>query len=111
MTDQCFYHSYDRKEHLHFESKAVHGALGYEPITGAVSFPIFQTATFRHESFDVSTGYYYSRLENPTRQELERTMAIDIKTAATEESTPPERAQRALPFPAARPPICPCSDC
>ncbi|MCI8894229.1 MAG: PLP-dependent transferase [Lachnospiraceae bacterium] len=76
MTDQCFYHSYDRKEHLHFESKAVHGALGYEPITGAVSFPIFQTATFRHESFDVSTGYYYSRLENPTRQELERTMAI-----------------------------------
>lgn len=76
MTDQCFYHSYDRKEHLHFESKAVHGALGYEPVTGAVSFPIFQTATFRHESFDVSTGYYYSRLENPTRQELERTMAI-----------------------------------
>lgn len=76
MIDQCFYNSYDRKEHLHFESKAVHGALGYEPITGAVSFPIFQTATFRHESFDVSTGYYYSRLENPTRQELERTMAI-----------------------------------
>lgn len=70
------YNDFDRKEHLHFDSKVVHGALGYEPVTGAVSFPIFQTATFRHKSADISTGYYYSRLENPTRQELERTMAI-----------------------------------
>lgn len=76
MKDECQYNDFDRKENLHFESKVVHGALGYEPITGAVSFPIFQTATFRHKAFDVSTGYYYSRLENPTRQELERTMAI-----------------------------------
>lgn len=76
MKDECMYNDYDRKENLKFESKTVHGALGYEPITGAVSFPIFQTATFRHKSADVSTGYYYSRLENPTRQELERTMAI-----------------------------------
>lgn len=76
MIDECYYEAFDRKENLHFESKAVHGALGYEPITGAVSFPIFQTATFRHKSADESTGYYYSRLQNPTRQELERTMAI-----------------------------------
>lgn len=76
MIDECYYNSFDLKENLHFESKAVHGALGYEPITGAVSFPIFQTATFRHKSFDTSTGYYYTRLQNPTRQELERTMAI-----------------------------------
>lgn len=76
MVDECYYNSFDEKENLHFESKAVHGALGCEPITGAVSFPIFQTATFRHKSFETSTGYYYSRLENPTRQELERTMAI-----------------------------------
>lgn len=76
MIDDCYYESYDTKEHLHFDSKVVHGALGCDPITGAVSFPIFQTATFRHRSFDVSTGYNYTRLQNPTREELERTMAI-----------------------------------
>ena len=64
------------REGVHFESKAVHGALGTEPLTGAVSMPIFQTATFRHPALGESTGFAYSRLENPTRQELERTMAI-----------------------------------
>lgn len=76
MTEDCYYEEYDKKENLHFDSKVVHGALGCDPVTGAVSFPIFQTATFRHRSFDVSTGYNYTRLQNPTRQELERTMAI-----------------------------------
>ncbi len=76
MREECYYADYDRKENLHFDSKVVHGGLGCEPITGAVSFPIFQTATFRHRAFDLSTGYNYSRLQNPTRQELERTMAI-----------------------------------
>ena len=38
--------------------------------------PIFQAATFRHPELGQSTGFAYSRLENPTRQELERTMAI-----------------------------------
>lgn len=76
MINDCYYDDFDNKENLHFDSKAVHGALGCDPITGAVSFPIFQTATFRHREFGVSTGYNYSRLLNPTRQELERTMAI-----------------------------------
>ncbi len=76
MEHECYYENYDRKENLHFDSKTVHGALGYEPITGAVSFPIFQTATYCHKSFDLGTGYLYSRLQNPTREELERTMAI-----------------------------------
>lgn len=76
MINECYYDSFDPKDDLHFDSKVVHGALGCDPITGAVSFPIFQTATFRHRRFGVSTGYDYSRLQNPTRQELERTMAI-----------------------------------
>ena len=71
-----YYAEFDRKENLSFDSKVVHGALGCDPISGSVSFPIFQTATFRHRDFGVSTGYDYSRLQNPTRQELERTMAI-----------------------------------
>jgi len=76
MVNECYYDAYDTKENLHFDSRVVHGALGCDPMTGAVSFPIFQTATFRHRAFGVSTGYNYSRLQNPTRQELERTMAI-----------------------------------
>ena len=76
MINENYYEAFDRKENLHFDSKVVHGALGCDPITGAVSFPIFQTATFRHRRFGVSTGYDYSRVLNPTRQELERTMAI-----------------------------------
>lgn len=76
MRQENYYENYDKKEGLHFDSKVVHGGQGCDPITGAVSFPIFQTATFRHRAFGVSTGYDYSRLQNPTRQELERTMAI-----------------------------------
>ncbi len=76
MKNFSNYKDFSTKEDLHFESKAVHGALGTEPLTGAVSMPIFQSATFRHPELGNSTGFDYSRLENPTRQELERTMAI-----------------------------------
>ena len=40
--------------------------------SGAVSFPIYQSATFVHPAFGESTGYDYSRLQNPTREEVER---------------------------------------
>lgn len=76
MINECYYDNFDKKNNLSFDSKVVHGGQGCDPITGAVSFPIFQTATFRHRAFGISTGYDYSRLQNPTRQELERTMAI-----------------------------------
>jgi cystathionine gamma-synthase len=76
MKNFSNYKDYDLKQDLHIQSKVVHGALGCEPLTGAVSMPIFQSATFRHPELGNSTGFDYSRLENPTRQELERTMAI-----------------------------------
>jgi len=43
--------------------------------TGAVSMPVYQTATFRHPGLGESTGYDYSRSGNPTRAVLEETMA------------------------------------
>lgn len=46
-----------------------------DSIYGAVSFPIFQTATFAHPGVGQSTGYDYSRLQNPTREQLERIVA------------------------------------
>ena len=40
--------------------------------SGAISFPIYQTATFAHGGVEKSTGYDYSRLQNPTREHLEQ---------------------------------------
>ncbi|WP_081779868.1 PLP-dependent aspartate aminotransferase family protein [Butyrivibrio proteoclasticus] len=42
---------------------------------GAISFPIYQTATFAHDGFGGSTGYDYTRMQNPTRQQLESIVA------------------------------------
>lgn len=42
---------------------------------GAISYPIYQTATFAHPGVGQSTGYDYSRLQNPTREQLEKTVA------------------------------------
>ena len=42
---------------------------------GALSYPIYQTATYAHEGVGGSTGYDYSRLQNPTREHLEKTVA------------------------------------
>ncbi|MCH5139108.1 aminotransferase class I/II-fold pyridoxal phosphate-dependent enzyme, partial [Clostridiaceae bacterium UIB06] len=57
------------------DTKLVHGYKGYDEHTGAISYPIYQTATFRHPALGESTGYDYSRLQNPTREELENTIA------------------------------------
>lgn len=70
------YKDSSRKEDLKFESKVVHGAYGTDPVTGAISFPIYQTATFKHHSIEDKSGYNYARCINPTREELERTMCI-----------------------------------
>lgn len=43
--------------------------------TGSISFPIYQTAAYAHPGVGQSTGYDYSRLQNPTREEAERIMA------------------------------------
>ena len=42
---------------------------------GAISYPIYQTATYEHPQVGQSTGYDYSRLQNPTREHLEKMIA------------------------------------
>ena len=42
---------------------------------GSLSFPIYQTATYAHPGVGRSTGYDYSRLQNPTREQLEKIVA------------------------------------
>ena len=60
---------------LRADSVAVRGYRGVDKETGSISFPIYQTATFAHPGFGQSTGYCYSRCGNPTRLELENTVA------------------------------------
>jgi len=43
--------------------------------SGALSFPIYQSATFEHSGVGSGTGYDYSRLQNPTREHLEDVIA------------------------------------
>lgn len=70
------YKNNDKKENLKIESIVVHGANGVDPYTGSLSYPIYQTATFKHPSIEDRTNYNYCRCINPTREELERTMCI-----------------------------------
>ncbi|OUS68477.1 cystathionine gamma-synthase [Paenibacillus sp. MY03] len=46
-----------------------------EPVTGAVSFPVYQSTAFRHPQLGQSTGFDYSRTKNPTRSVLEEAAA------------------------------------
>ena len=55
---------------LHLEEEE-----GYSNNYGAISYPIYQTATYAHLGVGRSTGYDYSRLQNPTKEHLEKVVA------------------------------------
>lgn len=57
------------------QTLCIHGQNGPTDCTGSVTVPIYQTATFAHPGVGKSTGYDYSRLQNPTREHLEKTVA------------------------------------
>ena len=60
---------------MDFETLCIHGCSKKYDHTGAVSVPIYQSATFAHPGLGESTGFDYSRLQNPTREHLEITIA------------------------------------
>ena len=53
------------------KTRLIHGGVSTDPLTGAVSIPIYQASTFKQESVGVHKGYEYSRTGNPTRHALE----------------------------------------
>jgi cystathionine gamma-synthase len=61
---------------MNIATQAAHIGLDRASRTGAVTVPIYQTATFRHPGLGQSTGYDYSRSGNPTRQALEEGIAL-----------------------------------
>lgn len=54
----------------------VHGGKDNNNSTGAITVPVYQSATFAHPGVGQTTGYDYSRLQNPTREALEKTIAL-----------------------------------
>jgi cystathionine beta-lyase/cystathionine gamma-synthase len=56
---------------MDFSTLCIHGNTEKYDNTGAVSVPIFQSATFAHPGVGESTGYDYTRQQNPTREHLE----------------------------------------
>ncbi len=56
-------------------TKIAQAGLVTDKTTGAISTPIYQTATFRHPELGRSTGFDYSRTLNPTRKAVEEAIA------------------------------------
>lgn len=65
------------------DTVCIHGQGKREDVdaTGAISFPIYQTAAYAHPGVGQSTGYDYNRVQNPTRKELER-IVTDLEHGA-----------------------------
>ena len=57
------------------ETTAFIHSIPVDPLTGAISVPIYQTSTFVQESPGVHKGYDYARSNNPTRSVLENLIA------------------------------------
>jgi cysteine-S-conjugate beta-lyase len=57
------------------ETTAFIHSIPVDPLTGAVSVPIYQTSTFVQEAPGIHKGYDYARSNNPTRAVLENLIA------------------------------------
>jgi len=60
---------------MKFETKTIHEGQPNDPLTGAVSFPIYQTSTYEQIEPGVTKGFSYGRTDNPTRLALEKALA------------------------------------
>ncbi|HJT15950.1 MAG TPA: PLP-dependent aspartate aminotransferase family protein [Thermoanaerobaculia bacterium] len=58
-----------------FDTLAIHAGQSNDPVTGAVTVPIYQTSTFEQLEPGVSRGFDYSRTNHPTRKALEDNLA------------------------------------
>jgi cystathionine gamma-synthase len=60
----------------HIESRLAQIGSLEDPVTGAVSYPIYQATAFRHPRLGQSTGFDYARTKSPTRKVLEDAFAV-----------------------------------
>lgn len=59
-----------------FGTKAIHAGAEPDPTTGAIMTPIYQTSTYVQESPGKNKGYGYARGKNPTREALQKNIAV-----------------------------------
>ncbi len=58
-----------------FSTDCIHAGQEPEPVTGAVTIPIYQTSTYVQPELGKHKGYEYARTKNPTRSALEANIA------------------------------------
>jgi cystathionine beta-lyase/cystathionine gamma-synthase len=58
-----------------FATRAIHHGQEPDPLTGAVTVPIYPTSTYVQQGIGENKGYEYSRVSNPTRARLEQNLA------------------------------------
>lgn len=63
--------NFNLAKNMKIDTLCIHGKKSIDNSFGAISTPIYQTASFSHPEVGESTGYDYSRLQNPTREKLE----------------------------------------
>ena len=59
-----------------FSTDCIHAGQSPDEKTGAVITPIFQTSTYKQDGIGKHRGYEYARTANPTREALERNVAV-----------------------------------
>jgi cystathionine beta-lyase/cystathionine gamma-synthase len=57
-----------------FATRAIHCGQEPDPLTGAVTVPIYPTSTYVQQGIGENKGYEYSRVSNPTRTRLEENL-------------------------------------
>src|SRR5688572_25762859 len=61
---------------LKFDTLAIHAGQTPDPTTGAIMPPIYQTSTYVQPALgEPLQGYEYARVQNPTREAMERNIA------------------------------------
>jgi cystathionine gamma-lyase/cystathionine beta-lyase/cystathionine gamma-lyase/homocysteine desulfhydrase len=58
-----------------FSTDCIHAGQEPEPVTGSVTYPIFQTSTYVQPELGKHKGFEYARTQNPTRSVLEANLA------------------------------------
>ena len=65
----------EKTKPLSFATRAIHCGQEPDPLTGAVTVPIYPTSTYVQQGIGEHKGYEYSRVSNPTRTRLEQNLA------------------------------------
>ena len=67
---------YESEQSAGFGTRAIHAGQRPDPATGAIMTPVYLTSTYVQEAPATHKGYEYSRGTNPTREALERNIAV-----------------------------------